>query len=476
MDATKKPLRVPPEFARYAEEKEIFQLLEQMLQELLVARPDDPLEFMTTFLKKPDINVPKVIIYGPPASGKNTISKLAASKLRSVHVSLTQLIEEDTTKSGEEARACSKAGKGLSPQLTTELITNRLKKEDCQTKGWVMEGYPETREQALYLQSAGVLAKHFVHLEAPDSVLVERYSGKRVDPVTGDVYHMTFAPPSTSEVASRLKEEDGGIDINLHAKLHHYHEHHKDLLPCYKGMTATINADQPITDVFSQVLTFLQTRFRSAAPVTPHIILLGPTGAGKSVQAAILTEKYQIVNVDFHQLIQQTLASDNKLASIMKPFRDRNIAIPDDMMLQALTKRLNQLDCATKGWVLHGFPMTRDQAEGLAKAGHHPNRVYFLDIPPDSVLERLTLQRLDPLTGERYHSLYKPPPDQEVKDRLVTHPDYTEEAVKDRLTLYHANIDDLADYYSWGQHINADLDPRTVSEYVETILVNPLPK
>ena len=39
-----------------------------------------------------------------------------------------------------------------------------------------------------------------------------------------DVYHMTFAPPSSSEVASRLKEEDGGIDANLHAKLHHYHE------------------------------------------------------------------------------------------------------------------------------------------------------------------------------------------------------------------------------------------------------------
>ena len=48
--------------------------------------------------------------------------------------------------------------------------------------------------------------------------------------------------------------------------------------------------------VNSTVLTFLHARFRSAAPVTPHIILLGPTGAGKSVQAAILTEKYQIVN------------------------------------------------------------------------------------------------------------------------------------------------------------------------------------
>ena len=58
---------------------------------------------------------------------------------------------------------------------------------------------------------------------------------------------------------------------------------------------------------------------------------------------------------------------------------------------------------------------------------------------------------------------------------LLQHPDNTEEAVKDRLTLYHSNIDDLMDYYSWGQHINADLDPRTVSEYIETILVNPLP-
>jgi len=39
-----------------------------------------------------------------------------------------------------------------------------------------------------------------------------------------DVYHLTFAPPSNSEVANRLKEEDGGIKVNMHAKLQHYHE------------------------------------------------------------------------------------------------------------------------------------------------------------------------------------------------------------------------------------------------------------
>ena len=39
-----------------------------------------------------------------------------------------------------------------------------------------------------------------------------------------DVYHLTFAPPSNLEVESRLKEEDGGVEVNMHAKLKHYHE------------------------------------------------------------------------------------------------------------------------------------------------------------------------------------------------------------------------------------------------------------
>ena len=59
---------------------------------------------------------------------------------------------------------------------------------------------------------------------------------------------------------------------------------------CHFGVEIIVNFKK------KTVLTFLQKRFRSAAPVTPHIILLGPTGAGKSVQAAILTEKYQIIN------------------------------------------------------------------------------------------------------------------------------------------------------------------------------------
>ena len=72
------------------------------------------------------------------------------------------------------------------------------------------------------------------------------------------------------------------------------------------------------------------------------------------------------------------------------------------MVMQMLSHRLCQLDCAIRGYVLHGFPLNRDQAELMMANGHKPNRVFFLNIPEDSVKERLALKRVDPLSGERY--------------------------------------------------------------------------
>ena len=50
MDALKRPLTIPPEFSRYAEEKGLFELYERMLAEVLVARPEDPLTFLHEYL------------------------------------------------------------------------------------------------------------------------------------------------------------------------------------------------------------------------------------------------------------------------------------------------------------------------------------------------------------------------------------------------------------------------------------------
>lgn len=52
----------------------------------------------------------------------------------------------------------------------------------------------------------------------------------------------------------------------------------------------------------------------------------------------------------------------------------------------------------------------------------------------------------------------------------------TEEHVTAAFATYQAYVEDLMDYYSWAQHVNADQDPLTVAECIESILVNPIPK
>lgn len=58
----------------------------------------------------------------------------------------------------------------------------------------------------------------------------------------------------------------------------------------------------------------------------------------------------------------------------------------------------------------------------------------------------------------------------------MQHPRNTEEAIMERVEVYNSYVEELMEYYSWAHHINADQDPLTVFECVESALVNPLPK
>lgn len=475
MDATKKPLLIPPEFSNYAEKHGIFQIYESLLTKLIIEQPADPLTYMIGLLEQ-ESEVPQIIIHGPPAAGKRTMSVMAAKHFDCVHITLDNLLAESDSKSAKKAQEYISAKEMVPTHIWVSLIKERLQKEDCISKGWLLEAFPQTREQAQALQAEGINPRHFVLLEAPDTVLIERVMGKRIDPETGDVYHSTFDPPSDLAVVQRLIPDSKSSEKVMIQRLMEYHRHIDGILMCFEKIHKSINVDQPKADVFSQVLSYLKMNHRNNAPHTPRLILLGPTGCGKSVQAELLASKYGFVNVSCTELIKQSLVDDSKLGEAVRPYIDRHMLVPDDLVLQLLKSRLAQLDAVTKGWVIHGFPKTREQAESLARAGYEANRVIFMDVPTDTILERLTLRSVDPVTGERYHLIYNPPRTNEVKQRLHTSPKDVESAVNSRIAQYQAYIEEIAEYYEESaQHINADQDIHTVFECIESIIVNPIP-
>ena len=108
-------------------------------------------------------------------------------------------------------------------------------------------------------------------------------------------------------------------------------------------------------------LEFLSNKSRTAAPQTPRVVLLGPTGCGKSFQAARLAAKYNLVNVCMGKLVKEQIAEQSKIGTSMKLYVERKIMIPDALVLNILVDRLSRLDCMTRGWILHGYPLTQVQ-------------------------------------------------------------------------------------------------------------------
>lgn len=455
MDATKKPLLIPPKFSTYAEKHGVFQTYEKLLKKLLIHQPDDPLQCIIDWLREPDY-VPEVIVLGPPGSGKRSISRLVADKIGCVYISKEELFSCETNED------------------IVKSLKERISKADCMEKGYLLEALPENRFQALQLQKDGINPKHVVLLEAPDSVLLERAIGKRIDSITGDVYHVTFHPPP-NDIKKRVQPDPDSSETRMLELLSQYHREIGGVLRCYSNSFKKINADQPRADVLSQTLSFLSMNSRDNAPHTPRIILLGPPGSGKSEQASLLCSKYQLVHVCCDELIKQMLVNESNLGESMKPYAERGVRIPDELITKALTERLGQLDAIKRGWVLHGFPRTRNQLDSLTQLGYEPNRVIVLDIPSDTAVERISLRAVDPVSGERYHMLYKPPQTAAVKERLSMHADDDENEVYKRYSDYQVNVDDILEYFSSAQHVNGDQERQSVFESIETIVVNPLP-
>lgn len=465
MDETVKPLRIPPQMSVYADKYGIFHLMQSMVSSLVVDRPDDPIAYLIGFLQR-RADIPRIMVLGPPAVGKRTVSKKLSVELGAVHVTKESLLQEQTELS-QQAREYTVEQREVPLELMVQIIQQRLSEADCFNNGWVLEGIPETRLLALNLQQVGVIPEHVVMLQASSDVLMERRKGKLVDPVTGDVYHQTFIWQVDDDVVQRLAKGLGLSEKQHLAQLQLFRCEVTGLMSAYQHVLKIINSDQPHADVSQQALAFVKTHRRSR---TPRILLFGPPGSGKSQQARLLSQKYRIVEVCCGHLLRSVAAEGSELGKMIQPYLNEGQPIPDNLVLQIIEQRLRLVDCSCRGWVLHGFPRDLQQATMLKETQQQPNRVFFLELTDDDCLERLSKRATDPVTGERYHAVTRPAPSTLIRNRLMTRPDDSEESVKRALAEYRTHTAALQSVFPDAVRVDAEQDPHSVFEALESRL------
>lgn len=194
----------------------------------------------------------KIIIAGAPASGKGTQCEMIKEKFGIVHLSTGDMLRAAVaakTSVGTLAKEYMDAGKLVPDEVIIGVVKDRLEEADCQEKGWLLDGFPRTRAQADALAEAGVCADCFLFLNVPDSVLVERVVGRRTDPETGKIYHMTFSPPEDEDVLARLVQRSDDTEEKVKVRLEQFHANVAAVQGCYTDISVEINGTGKPSDV-----------------------------------------------------------------------------------------------------------------------------------------------------------------------------------------------------------------------------------
>lgn len=181
------------------------------------------------------------------------------------------------------------------------------------------------------------------------------------------------------------------------------------------------------------------------------LILLGAPGAGKGTQAEILAQRLSIPIISTGNILKEAVAKGTELGLVAKEYMEKGLLVPDDIIIGVLKERIGCDDCAD-GFILDGVPRTVAQAQALDAMDVTVDRVLSLEVPDETIIERISGRRVCPECGSSYHVTDKRPVQDGVCDKcgglLVTRSDDKVETVLTRLRVYHESTEQLKDYYT----------------------------
>jgi len=201
---------------------------------------------------------PRIIIAGAPASGKGTQCKLLVEAMGVVHLSTGDMLRaavQEGTEIGKLAQGYMESGQLVPDEVIIGIVKERLQQADCQTQGWLLDGFPRTRAQADALADAGIEADIFLLLQVPDEELITRVVGRRLDPETGEIYHLKYAPPPSEEIAARLTQRADDTEEKARVRLDAYYSNIAAIEDSYKDVLQEIDGTLAKGEVFDLIMS-----------------------------------------------------------------------------------------------------------------------------------------------------------------------------------------------------------------------------
>ncbi|WP_408957609.1 adenylate kinase [Natrinema sp. 74] len=200
---------------------------------------------------------PRILILGAPGAGKGTQSAQITEEFGVDHITTG-----DALRNNKEMDISDMDTEYDTPgeymdrgELVPDDVVNAIVDEALsQADGFVLDGYPRNLEQAEELEGMTDLDVA-LYLEVGEEELVHRLTGRRLDPETGDIYHVEYNPPEDPEVEERLEQRDDDTEETVRERLSVFHENTKPVIEYYEeqGDLERVDGEQSPDEVWENV-------------------------------------------------------------------------------------------------------------------------------------------------------------------------------------------------------------------------------
>ncbi len=211
----------------------------------------------------------KLVLLGPPGSGKGTQAKRLAEKYGLPHVSSGDILRVGLREEGyldRETREIVRSGGLVPDRIAVEIVKKKLGEEDF-GKGFILDGFPRTLPQAEslngFLQESDIPIDRVLYLELSQEEAVKRLSGRRTCPRCGATFHLVFNPPHMSGLCDRcgaqLSQREDDSEVTVRERMKTYQKETYPLIEYYQsqGLLAKINANRSVEKVFEDLCKVL---------------------------------------------------------------------------------------------------------------------------------------------------------------------------------------------------------------------------
>jgi adenylate kinase len=157
----------------------------------------------------------RLVLLGPPASGKGTQGDVLASRYEIPKISTGDMLRAARaagTPLGHQAATHMEAGKLVPDSVVIGLVEERIAEPDA-ARGFILDGFPRTVAQAdaldQKLQALGSPLTAVVQIDVARDLLIERAVLRRIDKRTGQIYHLKYSPPpAEAELVHRADDRE----------------------------------------------------------------------------------------------------------------------------------------------------------------------------------------------------------------------------------------------------------------------------